>query len=308
VGLGTAIHNIVGGSGGPIASADRVNFLRFTNRHFWGGERMLRIGIAAGRFPYQNAPFGVVPRSAQEAALWPCLRRTLFLEALEIFLRLLRGEVLSSAQVCTYPTSEQEARETLKEHFPALQAQIEFPFAAPRWQFEALQLVPRPEADDRLRIVLGSQDPQAIEVAQRYGDPDLFNLSFTPPAQIEALHRKLSALNQARGRTWERARLPRTVLVFIDRDRRKARELADFVLDAYLDALRGTAQVPDKSILLDRALVGDAAEIREQMQPGAPRGLHPSDRLMLWFEFNQLDTTSIESRMRYFFAEVAAKL
>src|SRR6476660_5419489 len=40
--LGTGIHNIVGGSGGPIASADRVNTLRFMNEHFWSNPRCLR--------------------------------------------------------------------------------------------------------------------------------------------------------------------------------------------------------------------------------------------------------------------------
>ena len=54
IGFGTAIHNIVGGSGGPIASADRVNTLRFIAQHFWQPERSLHIGIASGRFPYQT--------------------------------------------------------------------------------------------------------------------------------------------------------------------------------------------------------------------------------------------------------------
>src|SRR5690606_25396515 len=39
IGLGTAIHNIVGGSGGPIASADRVNTLRFMNEACWPAPR-----------------------------------------------------------------------------------------------------------------------------------------------------------------------------------------------------------------------------------------------------------------------------
>lgn len=306
--LGTAIHNIVGGSGGPIASADRVNTLRFINEHFWENPRILRIGVASGRFPYQNAPFGIVPRDAGERLLWPCIRRTLFLEALEIFLRLLRGEQLSSADLSQYLITEEEARDALLGQFDKVDKDNptwRFPYTpAPRWAFETLQLVPAMAPSKRLRIVLGSADPMALTVALRYEDVDLFHLSFTPPERIESLHRQLTAQIPA----WHRARLPRTVLVFIDPDRYKARRMADTTLDTYIEAMRGTAMVPDKSVLLQRALVGDAEEIREQLSPDNPRRFQADDRLMLWFEFNQLDGDAIERQMRYFFDQVAGKL
>ena len=164
--------------------------------------------------------------------------------------------------------------------------------------------MPEPTPSERLRIVLGSGDPEALEVARCYYNVDLFNLSFTPPEQIEALHRDLAA----RAPGWTRARLPRTVLVFIDPSRAKARRLADAALDAYVDAMGGTAQVPDKAVLLERALVGDASEILEQLAPDAPRRFHPDDRLMLWFEFNQLDGEAIKQQMRYFFESVAPRV
>ena len=93
----------------------------------------------------------------------------------------------------------------------------------------------------------------------------------------------------------------------IDPDRKKAQELSHFVLDAYIEAMRGTAQVPNKEVLLQRALVGDAVEVREQLSPENSRQFHPDDRLMLWFEFNQQDSKAVEDRMTYFVEEVASK-
>jgi hypothetical protein len=66
--------------------------------------------------------------------------------------------------------------------------------------------------------------------------------------------------------------------------------------------------VPDKRVLLERALFGDGAEVREQLSPDNPRGFHGDDRLMLWFEFNQLDGDAVARQMSYFFREVAEKI
>ncbi len=302
INLGTAIHNIVGGSGGPIASADRVNFLRFCNAYLWAHPRELRIGVAAGRFPYQNTAFGIVPRDGTEELLWPALKRYVFLEALEIFLRLVNGETLNSKQITRFFISDEEARKVLKTNHPVAAA---FPhYTKPRWEFESLTLVPTVEKTTQFHVVLGSADPEALQLARKFFDVDLFNLSFTSPEQIEILHAQLAAASSA----WRRSRLPRTVMVFIDPDRKKARELANFVLDAYIEAMKGTAQVPDKTVLLDRALVGDAAEIRDQLSSENPRGFKPEDRLMLWFEFNQMDANEIQSQMKYFWKEVAEKM
>jgi alkanesulfonate monooxygenase SsuD/methylene tetrahydromethanopterin reductase-like flavin-dependent oxidoreductase (luciferase family) len=275
INLGTAIHNIVGGSGGPIASADRVNTLNFINSHFWSKPRELRIGVAAGRFPYQNTPFGIIPRNESDRTQWPKIKQHIFVEALEIFLRLVKGEALSSKDLKNAAVSNW-------------------------WHFEKMQLVPKDLDLSHLHIVLGSSCPIALETGMKEWDLDLFNLSFTPPEQIEQLHQKMGEMSKK----WDRSRLPRTVLVFIDRDRKKAKALANHVLDTYIEAMKGTAAVPDKAILLQRALVGDASEIKDQLHPENPRKFHHDDRLMLWFEFNQLDGKAIEDQMKYFFEEI----
>ncbi|MFM8269159.1 MAG: LLM class flavin-dependent oxidoreductase [Pseudomonadota bacterium] len=295
IGFGTAIHNIVGGSGGPIASAERVNFLSLLNETVVGWDRKLRIGVAAGRFPYQNTPFQIVPRDAPESELWPLLKRYIFLEALEIFLRLLAGEEVSSQQVKSWtiePSEKNQSGIAVKK----------------RWEFETVKLIPSAIKKDNLEIVLGSHDPLALDWGLNFWDLSLFNLSFTAPAKIEELHASMREKCAQRDRKWNRSRLPRTVMVFIDKNRDKAYRLADQVLGNYIEAMRGTTQVPDKKILLERALVGDPVEIIEQMKPGGSRGFHREDRLMLWFEFNQLDNQAIQDQMKLFFSEVVPRL
>jgi len=309
INLGTGIHNIVGGSGGPIASADRVNTLHFINSQFCETSRILRLGVAAGRFPYQNTAFGITPRTSSEEDFWFFIKRTIFLEALEIFLRLLGGETLTSNDLQRHDVTHDEAAKRYPDKIDSWKRKYAFPWPIPRrWDFEALKLTPENRTFDKLRIVLGSADPEALAIGSRFWDLDLFNLSFTPPEEINRLHEKLTTLNHEKGRTWHRSRLPRTVMVFIDPDRNKATALAHFVLDTYIEAMRGTAAVPDKEVLLKRALVGDAMEIRDQLHPENPRKFNADDRLMLWFEFNQLDGKAIESQMRYFHEQVASKL
>jgi len=252
INVGTAIHNIVGGGGGPIASADRVNMLRFYNAFEW--QRILRIGIASGRFPYQNTPFGIGPRTEMEVDLWPLVRSAAFLEAVEIFLRLLKGEELASTEVGHLIITEKDIARLPSKN--VLLDRYRFPAQIPKfWKFEQLKLVPEPgELTSDLRIVLGSADPLALEIAQKYWDVDLFNLSFTPPDKIEALHKKLADACHDKGYEWTRRRLPRTVLIFPDSDSRKAHDLGNQVLDAYIEAMRGTAFVPDKSVGMRRRL------------------------------------------------------
>lgn len=294
VSFGSAIHNIVGGSGGPIASADRVNFLTCLNDTVGGWNRKLRIGVAAGRFPYQNSPFQIEPKSEEEKRLWPLTKRYVFIEALEIFLRLLGGEELNSDQIKKWEINSNESSGPVS--------------VRKFWEFETIRLVPAVKKSENLEVVLGSHDPLALDWGLKFWDLSLFNLSFTSPEQIEALHIQMKEKCQQTQRLWHRSRLPRTVMVFIDKKREKAYQLANHVLDNYIEAMRGTTQVPDKTILLQRALVGDPSEICDQMKPGGSRGFHFDDRLMLWFEFNQLNNDDIKDQMKMFYTEVLPKV
>jgi len=314
IGFGTAILNIVGGSGGPIAAADRVRFLAFLNR-LRTSPRRLAIGLASGRFPYINQAFGIVPRNPEEKVLWPQYRRLIFVEALEIFLRLSSGETLGSGDVtprritrADFPSDEDftRARRSLEAIDVRFCAEDGVDYV-PRWSFEPVSLVPRLESvggAPELQFVLGSSCPLAREVGLKYADLDLFNLSFTLPAAIDTIHAEMAARCLESGRVWRRDRMPRTVLVFIDPDPGVARQRAESCFDTYIEAMRGTAQLPEKSILMERALIGDSAMIRQQLSPEDPHGFQPGDRLMLWFEFNQTDHSAIVRQMRQFAADI----
>ena len=283
INFGTAIYNIVGGNGGPIAASDRMRSLAFLNQ-FSKNPRQLDIGFASGRFPFINRPFGIFPRNDFEEANWQECSRLILCEATEIFLRLVSGESLSSRDVA--PRTYSKCGTTYQ----------------PRWTFDELMLVPSVQKDfaEKMTFVLGSHDPMAQETALQWADCDIFNLSFTAPDQIDAIHAAMHKRYENTDRKWGRHRMPRTVLIFIDESGKRARDRANHCFDTYIEAMRGTAAVPDKNVLLERALIGDPAEILDQLSPDNPRRLHKDDRLMLWFEFNQSDSPDICRQMRLF--------
>jgi hypothetical protein len=97
--IGSAVVSILA-SGGPIAQAERIaNTLQLLAVK--GDERKLHVGFSAGRFEFMARPYGIVPRTPTEEAAWPALRGQIFLEASEIFLRLLRGDVVHSDEIRT---------------------------------------------------------------------------------------------------------------------------------------------------------------------------------------------------------------
>jgi alkanesulfonate monooxygenase SsuD/methylene tetrahydromethanopterin reductase-like flavin-dependent oxidoreductase (luciferase family) len=311
IGFGTAIHNIVGGSGGPIASADRVRSLMHFNS-LLESPRSINIGFAAGRFPYINSPFGIVPRNRLESILWPQIQRLIFLEATEIFLRLLRGEVVSSDAIRKHDIDASLFRSSHEYDAANTQAKSEGLATGswnydPRWTFESLGLVPdvEPSTLSHLRFVLGSHDPLARDLALNLADIDVFNLSFTPPEEINKIHNEMFERYQAMGRSWARWRLPRTVLIFIDKSSAKAYERAERCFDTYIEAMRGTVQMPPRDQLMSRALIGSPEEIIEQLDPAHVKGFNKEDRLMLWFEFNQTIQSDILAQMQIFSDKVA---
>ena len=302
--FGTAIYNIVGGNGGPIASADRIRSLAYLNS-LNENPRRLHIGVAAGRFPYINTPFGILPRNATEKRLWPQYLRLIFIEALEIFLRLSRGETIASKDIKPWVIdrrffrSDDECEATMNE-LGAARDGIAY---NPRWDFEPIKLVPEMSQEDYsswMNFVLGSHDPLARDHGLQFADLDVFNLSFTPPDQLNKVHAEMKVRYQEVGRVWTRGRMPRTVLVFIDSDQRRAQIMAERCFDTYIEAMRGTVVLPPKEQLMARALIGDPVAIRDQLHPANSRGFDPKDRLMLWFEFNQNDHAAIKQQMRMF--------
>jgi alkanesulfonate monooxygenase SsuD/methylene tetrahydromethanopterin reductase-like flavin-dependent oxidoreductase (luciferase family) len=277
IGIGSAIMNILC-NGGPIAAAERIKTFLALHGLDPNEKRILTVGFASGRFPFINVPYGIVPRDEFERAHWPAVKNKIFEEATEIFLRLLKGEVLNSDMIAPRFIEETQL--------------------APRWRFPNLKIVPQESRMDLLRLSIGSHDPATQIFANTILPVGVFNLSITPGDEIEKTNERMREHYQG---TWERRLMPRTVLVFINDDAAKAAEEARGALSNYWRALEGTLDEEKVRRATNNALVGDASAIAVQMR----ERFHPDDRLMLWFDFNNHDSARVMKNMTDFMEKVA---
>jgi len=297
-------------NGGPIAAAERIN--TFLALHGLDREetRILTIGFASGRFPFINIPYGIVPRTSVEAAAWGPLRGKIFRQATEIFLRLLRGDVLNSTMLEPISLQRDDFRSTedwervLNGHGIRTD-RIEVPGW---WRFPDLAIVPRESRKDLLALSIGSHDPATQIFANTICPVGVFNLSITPGKEIEETNERMGNHFHPDGGGWTRRLMPRTVLVFIneepglsaDQRNRHAADEARAALSNYWSALEGTLDPAKVEKATNNALVGDAETIAAQ----ARERFHPDDRLMLWFDFNNHDNERVKRNMIAFVEKV----
>ncbi len=302
IGIGSAIMNILC-NGGPIAAAERIKTFLALHGLDENERRLLTIGFASGRFPFINVPYGIVPRNAVETAAWPVVKNKIFEEATEIFLRLLRGEILSSEKVAPRSLRRADFRKD-EEWQRALDAhgqQVEEIPLEPRWRFPNLKIVPQESRMDLLRLSIGSHDAATQIFANTILPVGVFNLSITPGDEIEQTNVRMLTHYHPDGGPWQRRLMPRTVLVFINDDADQAREEARDALSNYWRALEGTLDEEKVRRATSNALVGDAATIAAQMQ----ERFDPADRLMLWFDFNNHDSKRVMKNMSDFMTNIA---
>src|SRR5688500_8242762 len=304
IGIGSAIMNILC-NGGPIAAAERVRTFLTLHGLDPSEKRTLTVGFASGRFPFINIPYGIVPRDPVEEAAWPVVKNKIFEEATEIFLRLLRGEILSSAAVTPRTLARRDFRTDAdwQRVTTAHGAAVDEIALAPRWQFPNLKIVPQEARMDLLRLSIGSHDPATQIFANTLLPVGVFNLSITPGDEIEKTNERMRAHYNREGGAWHRRLMPRTVLVFIDDDPTRAAEQARRTLSNYWRALEGTLDEEKVRRATDNALVGNASSIAEQMR----RRFDPEDRLMLWFDFNNHDSKQVMKNMSDFMNDVAVQ-
>src|SRR5947207_3503463 len=160
IGVGSAILNILC-NGGPIAHAERIKTFLALHGLDPAEERLLTIGFAAGRFPFINVPYGIVPRSPVEAAAWPVVKNKIFEEATEIFLRLIRGEILSDAMITPHALRREDFRGDAdwQRVLDAHGANVDEIPIEPRWRFPNLKIVPQESPMDLLPRMLAPHDP-----------------------------------------------------------------------------------------------------------------------------------------------------
>jgi alkanesulfonate monooxygenase SsuD/methylene tetrahydromethanopterin reductase-like flavin-dependent oxidoreductase (luciferase family) len=304
ISIGSAIMNILC-NGGPIAAAERVKTFLALHGLDENERRLLTVGFASGRFPFINVPYGIVPRNAVETAAWPVVKNKIFEEATEIFLRLLRGEILRSENVAPRSLRRADFRkdEDWQRVVDAHGQQVDEIPLEPRWRFPNLKIVPQESRMDLLRLSIGSHDAATQIFANTILPVGVFNLSITPGDEIEQTNTRMREHYHPDGGPWQRRLMPRTVLVFINDDPEQAREEARDALSNYWRALEGTLDEEKVRRATNNALVGDAETIAAQMQ----ERFDPADRLMLWFDFNNHDSQRVMKNMSDFMNKVASR-
>jgi alkanesulfonate monooxygenase SsuD/methylene tetrahydromethanopterin reductase-like flavin-dependent oxidoreductase (luciferase family) len=301
ISMGSAIMNILC-NGGPIAAAERVKTFLTLHGHDPEEKRLLTVGFAAGRFPFINVPYGIVPRDSVETAAWPVVKNRIFEEATEIFLRLLRGETINSDMIAprflrrSDFRKDEEWQRVVEAHGQHCE-QIEL---EPRWRFPNLKIVPHEPRMDLLRLSIGSHDPATQIFANTILPVGVFNLSITPGDEIEKTNERMRRHYHPDGGPWQRRLMPRTVLVFISDDAAKAQDEARSALSNYWRALEGTLDEEKVRRATNNALVGDPDAIVAQMR----ERFDPADRLMLWFDFNNHDSARVMKNMSDFMEKV----
>ncbi|HEX4925088.1 MAG TPA: LLM class flavin-dependent oxidoreductase [Bdellovibrionales bacterium] len=312
---GSAVMNILC-NGGPIAAAEKAAAFCALHGLEPSERRKLHLGFAAGRFDFMNRTTGIVARSALEEAAWPVVKGKIFNEAAEIFVRLLKGETLSSEMIPA-PVLKREDFRSDADWSKAFQAAGAQPDAqslplARRWNFENTKIIPQEWRRELLQLVIGSHDPLLQEYVNRFMPVQVFNLSITKSEIIEDTHRRMTKAYHRDGGPWRREYMPRTVFVFINEQpgltpeqrRHAAHNEARAALGAYWKALEGTLDPKKVEGAADNALIGNADDIAKQIR----ERFHPDDRLMLWFDFFNHDNNRVIENMEAFMNLVAPKV
>jgi len=313
--IGSAVVSILA-SGGPIAQAERMANVLSLHGLDENEHRCLHVGFSAGRFEFMARPYGIVPRTSIEEAAWPALRGQIFMEAAEIFLRLLRGDVINSDMI--RPTVLTRANFRSDEDWQAVQdAAVEFEaleqppeeiLIPSRYVFEDLKIVPTSFRRSLLKLVAGTHDPRAQTFVNTILPVKVFNLSITSPEVIDATHERMREVYHPEGGEWKRSDMPRTSFVFLNAEERlspeeqskAAQAEADQALGAYWNALEGTID-PDKvSKAANNALIGNVEEVAQQMV----ERFHPKDRIMAWFDFFNHDSKRVCRNMTAYMEQV----
>ena len=314
--VGAAVMNLVC-NGGPVARAEQLATFSALHGLDPAERRRLRIGFSAGRFDFMNRAYGIGPRDAVEAEAWPALKGKVFAEACEIFLRLLRGESISSDDIRETVLTRANFRSD--EHWERVQAAAAadgrptdaIPFDR-RWVFDVLKIIPQDFRRDVFDLVIGSHDPALQVDVNQYLPVKVFNLSITRPEVIDATHARMAEAYHPDGGAWQRSFMPRTVMVFLnaqpglDRAAQSAAAHAEArkALGAYWTALEGTLDPSKVERAADNAVIGNVDEVAEQI---ASR-FHPDDRLMLWFDFYKHDAQRVIDDMAAFRTHVAPRV
>ena len=309
--IGSAIRNILV-NGGPIAHAEAIrNFLTIHGHLLQASGRKLNIGFGIGRFEYANAVYGIKPRNEIEARLWPVLKGMILKEASEIFIRLLKGEILGSKdipkKIIDINTLPIELKSYLHEKGYHSNS-IEIP---PYWEFEPIKIIPEEIDLSNLDLTIGTHDKSLQEYINLFHPVKVFNLSVTPNKVIDETHERMNISYHPAGGEWKREYMPRTLMVFTNGDTNISPERQSEIatneareaIIAYWKAMEGTVDEKKVRQGMENAVYGNPDEVFEQINSRFNR----NDRIMTWFDFNTNDQEVVIKRMTDFMTLVAPK-
>ncbi len=317
--MGSAVVSILA-SGGPIAQAERIaNTLQLHGLNP-NETRKLHVGFSAGRFEFMARPYGIIPRNSIEEAAWPALRGQIFMEAGDIFLRLLRGDIVNSEM--TYSTVLRRDNFRSDEDWEKVQdAAVEFENleSAPdkiqiqkRYVFEDLKIIPQHFRRELLVMVAGTHDPKAQVFLNTILPVKVFNLSITKPEIIDATHERMREAFHPAGGGWKRSDMPRTSFIFLNAEEglspeqqsESAKKEAKAALGAYWNALEGTIDPSKVENAAQNALIGNVEEVAQQIL----ERFHPEDRIMAWFDFFNHDSDRVCRDMTAYMEQVVPRV
>ena len=313
IAVGSAIRNILC-NGGPIAHAEAIRTFLTLHDLSPNESQFLDIGFAAGRFPFSNAPYGIVPRNAVEQVAWPVLKNKIFQEATEIFLRILRGDRISSKDIRTKILRREDFRTSEEWNKVQIVAETNAEeISVPSyWNFDKVGVIPFEAPLGQLRLTIGTHDLETQRLANSILPCRVFNLSITPSDKIEETHSQMTECFHKAGGPWRREYMPRTALLFVNGDKnltpaqqtQSARKAALNANENYWQAMEGTIDSQKIEQAVSNTIFGSPSEVAAQIK----QKYHAEDRLMLWFDFNNHDNEAVKASMRTFMHDVAPKL
>lgn len=303
--VGSAIRNILC-NGGPIAHAEEVRTFLALHGLNESESRKLELGFASGRFEFSNRPYGIRPRNEIEAVAWPVVKGKILREATEIFLRLLRGDILAREELAMPFMMRADFRDeaSWQKALKAYGKDTDRIELAPFFTFEKLGVIPRDVRMELLNLTLGSHDPQIQKLANEILPVGVFNLSITPPEVIEATHMRMREQYHPSGGKWRRELMPRTAMVFLDRTDEAAKIQAERAWENYWRAMEGTLDSKKVEDAVENAIAGSPDTVAEKIR----QKYHSEDRLMCWFDFNNHDNEFVKQSMRTFKEKVVSQL
>ena len=311
--IGSAVISLLA-SGGPIAQAERIaNAVQFLS-HI-DEKRKLHLGFSAGRFEFMARPYGIYPRNEVEAASWPALKPKIFMEASEIFLRLLRGDVLHSDDVKETILSGDDFKNASDWEVVADLCNVDISDSIKidrRYNFEEISIVPKDWPRHRLELIAGTHDTRAQEFVNTFLPVKVFNLSITSAEVINSTHERMTKIFNEKGLKWKRRDMPRTTFVFLNAEDNltpeeqslAAKEEARLALGEYWKALEGTLDPAKVEKAADNALIGNPGEVAEQIK----QRFHKDDRIMCWFDFFNHDNDRVIRNMESWWNKVVPLL